>query len=229
MPSSQRTLLFLALVGFSVGCAGKPVDEEATKPAEEDFESALSRAAYSGDTEAAQRLLSRGSPTPAPVSRADLMGPLIIASSQGSAGVADLLLAHGAAPNAADSFGDTPLSAAAQHGQLDVARLLLDKGADPNLPSNGELPLVRGINRHDIVELLLERGTKVRKDILVSAAEHGDPYVLDLLIKRGAEVNSSAPFGTALSQAARYGNTAAVSFLLTAGARANPRNKDYNP
>lgn len=50
--------------------------------------------------------------------------------------IAALLLAHGANPNAVDTYGETPLHKAAREGNVDIMRTLLDHGALPTARSN---------------------------------------------------------------------------------------------
>lgn len=80
--------------------------------------------------------------------------------------VAEALLIHGAAVDAADVTGRTPLSYAAQYGlrKTDFSRLLLDHGADVNrADDSGRTPLSYAAGAYDpvaqhCVQLLLDRG-----------------------------------------------------------------------
>ncbi|RKL51797.1 hypothetical protein BFJ70_g512 [Fusarium oxysporum] len=80
--------------------------------------------------------------------------------------VAEALLIHGAAVDAADVTGRTPLSYAAQYGlrKTDFSRLLLDHGADVNrADDSGRAPLSYAAGAYDpvaqhCVQLLLDRG-----------------------------------------------------------------------
>jgi uncharacterized protein len=74
--------------------------------------------------------------------------PLYLASVQGQAEVARILLTAGARPNVESGIGrpatdplagteGLPLCAAASHGHLEAVRVLLEFGADPNLREDG--------------------------------------------------------------------------------------------
>jgi ankyrin repeat protein len=72
-----------------------------------------------------------------------------------------LLLERGAAPNAADAVGRTPLVFAVEADQPELAESLLKRGADPNAVDLALTPIltravVRG--RRDMLELLLAHG-----------------------------------------------------------------------
>ena len=76
--------------------------------------------------------------------------------------IAELLLAHGANPNAGTAGG--PLHTAAFNGRVDVAQVLLAHGALVNsIDRNGETPLHRAVfrQRRDVVALLLREGADV--------------------------------------------------------------------
>lgn len=71
------------------------------------------------------------------------------------------LLTAGAAPDAADHSGDTPLHYAAENSELNTAQLLLTFNADVNVKNGaGETPLFQATFRTDsaMMELLLEHG-----------------------------------------------------------------------
>ena len=116
-------------------------------------------------------------------------------------GMVQLLLRAGADPKAANRYGVTPLSLAALNRSRDVVGALLEAGADPNAR-------------------LAEDQT-----ILMTAARAGSPEVLKLLIDRGADINAreSVAGETALMWAAMENHAAAVTLLVSHGARADDR------
>ena len=62
--------------------------------------------------------------------------------------IIELLIAHGADPNARDDFGQTPLHAAAFEGELRAVKLLLQAGADPSIQDmSSETPLDQAVAR----------------------------------------------------------------------------------
>jgi Ankyrin repeats (many copies) len=67
--------------------------------------------------------------------------------------------AQGAALDARDELGRTPLMLAVMQNRLDVARLLLDRGADPNVADNsGHTPLQQAKRAHmDEMAAMLEQ------------------------------------------------------------------------
>ncbi|MFI1721482.1 ankyrin repeat domain-containing protein [Streptomyces sp. NPDC020489] len=94
----------------------------------------LFTATLAGDLPRVRALLRRGAD---PERRyADGATPLYLASVQGQAGVARLLLEAGASPDtesAGDGSQGTPLCAAACWGHTEAVRELLAHGADPNV------------------------------------------------------------------------------------------------
>ena len=102
----------------------------------------------------------------------------------------------GAAPNARDEFGRTPLHDAAGAGALKAARTLLDAGAD-----------ARGADDYGTTPLHL-------------ACRGGHIAIARLLLERGADVNArSAAGATPLHEAALAGDESLVQLLLESGAR----------
>jgi hypothetical protein len=74
---------------------------------------------------------------------------LRLAAASGDRAQTALLLDQGAALDAPDELGRTPLMLAVMQNRLDVARLLLDRGADPSVADNsGHTPLQRAKQAH---------------------------------------------------------------------------------
>lgn len=74
------------------------------------------------------------------------------------------LLANGAAPDAANSYGATALMSAAANGRIGAARALLAAGASPNLKNaNGGTALHFAIacRNQEMVDVLLSSGTAI--------------------------------------------------------------------
>ncbi|OGV34058.1 MAG: hypothetical protein A2020_01155 [Lentisphaerae bacterium GWF2_45_14] len=83
---------------------------------------------------------------------------------RGNSQILSEALNEGAAPDLADSRGNTVLMMAVMFGQSEAVRLLLAKGADVNLQDNdGNSALMRAArnNRVEIAKLLLEKNTDV--------------------------------------------------------------------
>ena len=113
-----------------------------------------------------------------------------------------ILLAAGADPNQADSRNETPLRLACKLGLTEAATQLLDAGAD------------------------IEGASK--KTPLMEAALSSRQAVVELLLKRGADVNGNADDRSSALMLAAYGNDdrqdaiePIVRMLLNAGADVN--------
>ncbi len=110
------------------------------------------------------------------------------------AGIAEILLASGADPNAADHKGLTPLIMAARGGYTALAELLLRSGADANFKTPdgvSALHYAAGRNHPEIARLLLDRNADVTADFgdgtpLQTAQRYGHDCVVALLRERGA-------------------------------------------
>lgn len=74
----------------------------------------------------------------------------------GSPTATEVLLRHGADPNAKDKSGMTPLMEAAQWGEPECIRLLLDAGADPKLKKGGKTALNFARERHKTFESVVK-------------------------------------------------------------------------
>lgn len=90
--------------------------------------------------------------------------PLIEACIVNETEKVQLLLAHGADPNFADSTGGTALQWAAENANLAIAKLLLDAGANPNaFAFSGQpvitMPLLR--EQHEFKFLLYQYGAEL--------------------------------------------------------------------
>jgi hypothetical protein len=111
------------------------------------------RSADSAGTMSADRLAgTRSAPLPA---------RLRSAAEAGDLAQANALLDQGAAVDARDAQGRTPLQLAIAQGRLEVVRLLLQRGADPNIADNsGKTPLQQATNQNlkDIAALLRNAG-----------------------------------------------------------------------
>jgi hypothetical protein len=125
----------------------------------------LHSAVYYGDLDTIQRLFD----CKADVNARNKYGntPLLFASALHTLDnpeVAQILLGHGADPNACFSDDSTsPLHFASEHGNVEVARVLIEHGADVEMKDAwGKTPLVIASEggHEEIVELLLEHLAK---------------------------------------------------------------------
>ena len=128
---------------------------------------AICLAVEGGHYKAAEELCKRGCATF--VVDAGGLTPLHLASAQGNARIAKLLMAHRACINSrSTTSGDTPLHLAAAGGHNEMAKLLLDSGAIVNQTNNaGQTPLmVAGM-----------RGQTTLSRLLIDAG--ADPNIVD--------------------------------------------------
>jgi ankyrin repeat protein len=132
-----------------------------------------------------------------------------------------LLLDHGANPNARAKSGATPLLFTRG---ADIVALLLARGADARARSkSGDTALMDAATRGDVVaaNLLLDKGAEVNvadhrgyTPLLLAAQYDGDaPELIRLLLARGADLAASAEGETALSLAAKRGESAVTKLL----------------
>lgn len=132
-----------------------------------------------------------------------------------------VLLDAGAALDACDELGRTPLAVAVTAGHTDVVRTLLAAGADPD-GATGTPPLALCLEP-GVAAVLLDAGASPSArdhgvPVLVRAAGHGRAAVVGILIAAGAhapELDSSGR--NALHHAAATDSAATVQRLLDAG------------
>lgn len=143
-----------------------------------------------------------------------------------------LLLREGADVGASDCHGDTPLHvAAAQGGEL-AARLLLQHGADSNAGDRGSvIAAYRVPYRLDSLAALLFENVSLEDNheelahaVHFAARQYG-PKSVELLLKKGADVNCLQEGRTPLHTAIRAWNYAAARSLLENGADAEAKDK----
>jgi ankyrin repeat protein len=146
--------------------------------------------------------------------------------------IAGKLLAAGAKINTAGDYGETPLTLALANGNARLSEKLLKAGADWKATRwNGETPLMiaAGAGSAEEVRMLLDCGADVNgaepkslQNALMWAASEGHTAVVDLLLKRGANVHAASKNGfTPLVFAALKNDAGSVQRLLVAGANPN--------
>ena len=136
--------------------------------------------------------------------------PLVLAAKGGDKGQVGALLKAGEPVDEADWAGWTALSWAALLLQVEIATDLLDHGAD--------------------IEHLAPGGRSSGRPLQLSAKKYGGGPMVQLLLKRGAKVDSTDMLGrTALMRAAEHGWIDAVEALLAAGADPNLKTPGPKP
>ena len=124
----KRLLNLLLLLGLVLtGCS-------ASKPASQQLNESLFRAASFGDAAQVKALCGEGADPNAVYKGTEDLAPLHIAAQQGNDGPVQALLACGANVNLVSAKSQsTPLILAAWRGQATTVKLLLANGADPKL------------------------------------------------------------------------------------------------
>jgi len=143
-----------------------------------------------------------------------------------------LLLKHGADVNAQNDRNESPIAQAMMNGHHAIVKLLFAAGADAEsinfsgwslleyaTEAKDEI-LVREIIERTEANQSADKTSSEKRDAkieaLAQAAKMGNISIMQLLIERGVNVNSSSRSGseTPLMKAAYYGQVAAVGWLL---------------
>ncbi len=185
----------------------------------------IARAVGSGHADLVTLLVAHGAkPTPG----------LYVASMKNRPDLAQILLDHGADPNATD--GTTPLLYNVMFANRTMIDLLLAHGADPNRGGPADAATLRIAvdlqrNPPDSVPAALrtlvcgEQGTAPNLPPLVVAAGLGDATSTAALLAHGADPNGAAAFDpavTPLGAATAVSSTEVAALLVAAGARPAP-------
>lgn len=182
-----------------------------------------------------------------------LNADLLEAAQKGDTGSVERLLREGAAIEAKNRTGSSPLALAANYGHADTAKLLLAKGADPvagGLAGESALSEAAVGSNSTRVSLILERGSdsktsskalfamsesrplvlnEEKQDVPVELAFPADSEILKLLIQHGADIETRDEEGaTPLIRAAESGQTGIVRALLDHGANIGATDKYGN-
>ena len=139
-----------------------------------------------------------------------------------------------AAATSDTAVSDSGLSNAAMQGDRDAVRSLLKRKADVNAPQgDGTTALHWAAFRDDVemAQLLLGAGANVMATTrlgdltpLFMAAKNGSAPMIELLLKAGADPNSTDSHGTTpLMSAAASGSTDAIKVFLSHGADVNAK------
>lgn len=142
--------------------------------------------------------------------------------------VYDLLLSHGADPDAADEAGETPLHWAARAGSAAAVEALIRAGSSPAaLSHQGWTPLHTAVlhGSRDAAAELLKAGVPVdiqnaRQQTPLSCAVYdGNADFADFLLQQGADVNAvDAAGNSALHQALLRKDLLLTELLISRGA-----------
>ena len=168
---------------------------------------------------------------------------LHVAAWRGRLATLKLLIERGAALEAKNAQGQTPLAMALRgfveqsewtpnNYLVDIARALLNVGASLE---SVELTLAAAVcleRSDDVACLVREASAKDRQMALAAAAFHGKARALAMLIDLGADANAyndpgSNPYATALHNAVHSGSLEAVKLLVERGADVDKRDTAY--
>ncbi|KAF5675217.1 ankyrin repeat domain-containing protein [Fusarium circinatum] len=210
----------------------------------------LNMASNSGNTEVARQLIDSGADISHET--IDGYTPLSMASIEGHVDFAKLLIERGADVNQVVANGHPPLLEAVWYNHLELAELLMDEGAElTGIEVNGQmfslLAVAAGNGHLSMAKFLISRGLEpTEAQSLLLAASYGSYYgftsdfdakeaaksprfprpayyqVLELLLKSGADVNTSDGRGlTPIHMASSDGFIDIVEILIQEGADLN--------
>ncbi|XP_046346164.2 ankyrin repeat domain-containing protein 50-like [Haliotis rufescens] len=183
-------------------------------------------AAGNGHKEVVELLVSKG----AKVSIVDRCGNSILHSAGrgGDVEVVQYVLSHDMVDiNGRGSCRRTPVMLAAEKGHIAIVKLLVDKGGDMSLVDKrhenilhlaclcGQIEVVKYVLSQDIVDIN-SRGRK-RKTPVMLAARNGHKEVVELLVKKGADLSLAynAAGSNVLHVACFKGHVDVVKYLLS--------------
>lgn len=158
--------------------------------------------------------------------------PLRYAVHHGDAKAVEILLRHGANPNARDDYLATPLHEAAMRGHSEIIRLLMKHGADVDARNTiGVTPLktAAGNNNVACTKVLLELGADVHSRLdgneQTVLFNFRSVSVAQLLLAGGADIDAVDKDGqTPLHNAVLNGNADLAAYLAGQGGDTQARN-----
>jgi ankyrin repeat protein len=159
--------------------------------------------------------------------RKELNRTLLAAIRDGNHETVEELLDRGANVNARSEVGDTALMQAALNADQEMVQRLLRRGADVRARGvYGVTALLRALHDPSKVQLLLHNGARIDDRAMVLAAMiPGSRPTLELLFRRGGNVNAHVGRYTVLMAAAYSGDLDAATWLVEHGADVNARSE----
>lgn len=152
-------------------------------------------ASYYGNSSEVSRFLDAGAPVAAPAGTRSRNTPLRFAAMSGDLATVQLLLKHGADPNAG-----APLSEAVTFGHVEVVRTLIAAGADADGVEGTGINLLHWAtitNRSDVIPVLIQAKVPLNDTdengftplMYAATLDFGDTKTLDALLAAGADVS----------------------------------------
>lgn len=148
--------------------------------------------------------------------------PLHIAAAEGYVDIAERLLQYGAAVNARDRWGSTPLSEAIRFRHEHCVEILRDKYGGRIFDRKSHFELIDAVARGDIaaVRSFIQEGVDVcqadydQRTALHLAAAEGYTQVAQLLVEAGADILATDRWGsTPLQEAIRFKHPETAVYL----------------
>jgi len=171
-------------------------------------------ATQSNNVSMVRLLVSNG----ADVNKASMLGatPLFYATSQETADqvtvdIVKLLVEKGADVNRGNLFGQRPLDMAVRRGHREIIKLLVANGVEV---TSGTVNLTMQMGNKEVLDLFFNDKT-IANTILLSAAQDGTQQIVEQILDRGIDVNTTDEYGlTALHHAASWANRDIIIMLL---------------
>jgi ankyrin repeat protein len=194
----------------------------------------ITAAAHVGNLEVVKLLLDKGADKQA--KNRNAITVLTSAVSSNDAGTVRYLIGCGCQPanvfNLFGASGNSPLELAVENGNAEIVEMLLANGVDVN---SGDSNFAGHALNHallsqkpEIARRLIEAGAdlnraspvgKVPPIVLAAYSETGDTTVVELMLKRGADVHAASQAGeTVYTWARRRGFPAVIAQMAAAGA-----------